>query len=343
MRNKKGQVSDQFNWIFAIIIGGVILLFFLFVLGQVKDAADMKLAVTVLNNFDAILTGSAVTPNSLNLIDSTKLLEFEVSCDGDGLSELTIDGFSKGIDLSQRVLFSPHVATGQRLYLYVLPIERPFDLGSAMFLTGDNVFFGTYKSSESPGLDAIYDLLPNNISKEEVGFFNNDHKAFDKLIIFSDTDAPEMSNSYNNVEGQVNIKKKDVTWIKLKFNNDQAYMATVYKKGEKDDTFNPIGTVNIPSNEFALFLAFSKDINFYECNFNKINRKLKVVANIYLERVRYLLDDVTKTNCANKYLVAEEKLEQLISSDSGYSEDDLVDSLEEVNNGLLINSCPLVY
>lgn len=341
--SKKAQVADQFNWIFAIIAGGIILLFFLFVIAQVRATADAKLAVTVLNNFDAILTGASVTSNSLNIIDSTKLLEFDVSCESDGLSILNLEGSTAEIDLSQRMLYSPYISTGQRLYLYVVPIERPFDLGNAMLLASDSILFAVYNSDGIPGLDEFYDVLPENISKEKISQFTRDHKSYDKIVVYSTKAAPKMSGRSDEIYGADSLSKKEVVWIKLTFEDVEAKRAEVFYKSKKKSVFEYMGDTHLPSNEFAMFLGFSKDLEFYQCNFNKINSKLRVVSKIYLERVRILINTVTKANCASKYLDAEDILIRISESESSYGESDLVETLENINHGLLLNSCPLVY
>lgn len=343
MFSKKGQVTEQFNWVFAIIAGSIILLFFLFVIGQIKVSSDAKLAVTVLNNFDAILTGSSVTANSLNVIDSSKLLAFDISCEKDGFSELTLVGSNSRISLNQRLLYSPLTTSGQRFYLYVAPVERPFNLGNAMLLTGDNVLFAIYNTDSSEGLNDIYSLFPENISAELVTMFTNNHKSYDKIVVLSDSRAPDFSNSYDSVHGEGILRKKNVMWIDLDFVGTRATVANVYEKEAKDKLLKPSGKVDLFSNEFALFLSFSKSLDFYKCNFNKINSKMRVVAKIYLERALMLSDTVTKAGCASKYRDAIDVLEEMIKSSSSYSESDLVDSLTEINHGLLLNSCPLVY
>ena len=344
MRCKRAQVSEQFNWLFAIVAGSIILIFFLFVIGQLKATSDIKLSTKVLQNFDAILAGSSVAPNSLNIIDSSKLLAFDISCDSDGYSDLRIlKSRAKSLDLSQKFIYSPFVAEGSRLYLYVVPITNPFNIGNALLLTGDNVIFVEYLTQNSDlQLDEFFKLLPDNISKMRSVAFDKNLKSFDKIVIISKEDPVDFDNR-EAINGVKNLLKKDVTWIKVKFADKDVQHASVYTKSEKARKFSDAVELNVPSNDFALFLTFSKNPEFYKCNLRKINIKVKTISRIFLKKVQLLSSNVDSNDCKLDYAEAEDILNKIISSRDIFGISDQIEYLKEINHNLLLKSCPLIY
>ena len=50
--DKKGNVEVQFNWIFVILIGTMLLVFFVSLANKSTDAADSKLNLNIVNSFN---------------------------------------------------------------------------------------------------------------------------------------------------------------------------------------------------------------------------------------------------------------------------------------------------
>ena len=344
MQSKKSQVSEQFNWIFAIVAGGIILIFFIFVIGQLKTTSEIKLSTKVLQNFDAILAGSSVTPNSLNVVDSSKLLKFDITCDTDGYSDLRIlQSRAKSLDLSQKFIFSPSIVTGKKLYLYVLPISNPFIIGNAILLSGDNVLFvENLKSETDVHLDNLFKQFPDNISKQRSPIFDKNVLSFDKIVVLSKNPAPDLTDR-DDLKGAKNLVKKEVLWIELSFSDVDAKHAKVYYKTDKEKVFRDPESINLPSNEFALFLAYSKNLDFYKCNLRKINLKVKILSKVFLEKVNLYEETVTNDQCLLDYDSATDVLNNIISATNVFSIEDEVEKLKEINHNLLLKSCPLIY
>ena len=51
---KKGQVSFQLNWVFVIIIGVIILTFFISVVSKQKEVSDNKISASVAKSFETL-------------------------------------------------------------------------------------------------------------------------------------------------------------------------------------------------------------------------------------------------------------------------------------------------
>lgn len=350
---KKAQASNQFNWLFAAIAGGVILMFFLFVIGQLKVAADAELAVEVISNFDAILTGSQVTPNTVNIIDSTKSIGLNFVCDKDGLSELNLDHSTARVDLATRIAFAADKVSGQQIFVYTLPIRQPYYAGNSMLVADQDTIFLIHNTEKKEELSNLIKLLPEEMTIEEVtGAFSKNHKSFKKIVIIS-SKKPSNNPDRENNPGENIFKSSNVNWIHVEFDSEgQPTIATLLKKESsekkyteqsKTDTreiFNDDGDVNILNNDYLLYLAFSKDLDHYECNVKKIMKRINIVAKIYKERAKILQDKVEKDKCKSLYLEAESNLDDIINNGNTQA---TTEALKNINKGLMISSCPLIY
>jgi len=58
---KKGVIEVQFNWIFILIIGAIILFFFFSIVKTQKTVSEKKISTTVRRDIRAILTGAGVS------------------------------------------------------------------------------------------------------------------------------------------------------------------------------------------------------------------------------------------------------------------------------------------
>ena len=86
--SKKGQLTLSFNWIFVMVAGAVILLFFVGLIVKQKDSSEQKLNFDVVNILESILVGSTVSEQTINTIDTSGIssmeLFFECELDSDG-------------------------------------------------------------------------------------------------------------------------------------------------------------------------------------------------------------------------------------------------------------------
>ena len=71
----KGQVTVQFNWIYVMVAGAAILLFFIMIITQQKDMSEKRLNYKVMNILENIFTGSTVAEN-------TKIFWTPLVCEG---------------------------------------------------------------------------------------------------------------------------------------------------------------------------------------------------------------------------------------------------------------------
>ena len=66
MADKKGVIEIQFNWIFILVAGSLILLFFFGIIRWAQTSSTESSSTTISNYIDSLLTGAAVTRKTVN-------------------------------------------------------------------------------------------------------------------------------------------------------------------------------------------------------------------------------------------------------------------------------------
>ena len=68
MYSKKGVIEIQFNWIFVLIAGFIIITLFTTIIVKQRDVSEKSTNVMVLKNLDAILSGSEASAGTVNIV-----------------------------------------------------------------------------------------------------------------------------------------------------------------------------------------------------------------------------------------------------------------------------------
>jgi len=338
---KKGQVNEQFNWIFSLLAGAIILMFFIFVILQIKGVSESKLAVEVINSFDGILAGSEASPNTFNNIDSINSLSFDVDCRIEGLSSyMSILGDDVKIPLGNKIVFSPGIINGKKIKIYNDPIGVPFYVANSLLISDSETIFFFYDPNFSTELNKIYEDFPGNFSPMKFPLIDQSLKSYDRIVVISDS-SPDLSDATLDKSWNL-IKKKNVNWITI-----DGLSTTFFKKTKKDRFFENLGTVSLPNQEFLYYLIFSKNLDIYKCNFARITEKTRNIASIYQYKARELYKSkFIQEKCKSQYLIATDYFTQMIGENQGKNFNPIQHSsksIGEINDVLLKMSCPLLY
>ena len=133
--SKKGVVEVQFNWVFIIIIGAVILGFFVSLSMRQKDVSEQKLSATVAEHMKTILTGAQVTERSVNLITVPRR-DITYDC-GEGFSISSMASFNP------RIIFAPSLlkSQSQKLITWSLDWNMPFRITNFLYMTSPDIYY----------------------------------------------------------------------------------------------------------------------------------------------------------------------------------------------------------
>src|SRR3989338_6564442 len=132
---KKGVIEVQFNWVFIIIIGAVILAFFVSMSMKQKGASEEKLSITIAEHMKTILTSAEVTERSVNLITvPNKDITYEC---GTGFSVSSMASFNPKIIFAP----SPLKSQSQKLITWSLDWNVPFRVTNFLYLTSPDILY----------------------------------------------------------------------------------------------------------------------------------------------------------------------------------------------------------
>ena len=100
---KRGAVEIQFNWIFILIIGALILTFFFAIAQKQKQLSERRLGADISSELDLLFTGQGVSSNTISVMNIPNV-PIKVSCD-----DYTL--FNVPRRLGNTIIFSPQEIT----------------------------------------------------------------------------------------------------------------------------------------------------------------------------------------------------------------------------------------
>ncbi len=288
MKNHKAQVEVTFNWIYILIAGGIILLFFVGIVFKQKAVSEEALTGDVLRIMETILTGAGLSEKTKNKVDISGLSEYTLffNCQ-EGVGEYGIKGQYR--ENAVDPIFSPREIKGSQLNLWSLPYHLPFKVidflilapeNTKYFLVGQSEFFDEFleETEEDPNtkfrinrehLPDPWDLASASPGKNfQVRIVDATGAALQDGVLvpppLNGMEDDKVTGLSFVAENLVDFyQKKDGFWEKL----NREPVSLVSLGGERDAA--KYGAV------------FSDHPDVYQCNMNKAFRRLKYLNEIY--------------------------------------------------------------
>jgi len=334
MNSKKGVVEIQFNWIFALIAGAVIIALFTGIILKQKNISETSKNSLILNNLDAILSGSEASPGTSKVtrIPETKI---EFRC-----NSYSVDKVSKQIN--SMTVFTPSVLEGNKLITWTLDWNLPYRITNFVYLTNPRVRY-VFVADDSNKVFAgnILGLMPKQIVDDtiysNVNNIGNEGHDYVRIIFFGQ--QPTLPTNFKG------MKKGTVTALKI----------------TKDSGNNDIGTLDffeVENNNFVkkgnsyyikeptLFGAiFTDDIENYNCVMRNAFEKLDIVSQIYQARFSGppLLCTLTDgTDYIQSIIDVPDTFDSRVPSVRD-TLNDAANNLKDQNIEAKEKSCPLIY
>lgn len=362
-QNKKGVIEAQFNWIFILVVGAIILLFFVSLVSNQKKSADVTVSTKLLSNLESIAKGAALSVGTVYDIDMPPGQVLENNCQD---AYLTFYQSSlQGINLQYNVLFSPKILSGAKLYTYSLYWQAPFVVTPLLYMTTDNVLFLVVENEDfSDAVDKIYDEIPvmeiDNlkalVSIEELQMLlSTNFDAYTNLnIIFVGNFNESLFEGVPNSKARVSVY--DIFDSGSGMNFDNFFQINMYEY--EDGSLQGPNTASLFGFPLLMGVLFSESVADFECNVYKSLLRYELISEIYEEKVislnNYTSDnlDTFSSNClrfysSDIYASINADLNNLI--DTGDFETYLssisssVNILKQNNINLGDSSCPIPY
>lgn len=354
MKIKQSQVSIQFNWILVLIIGAVILVFFITIVQKQKEHSEQSISGSIQTDLQAIFSSSYISTKTSSIVEIPDR-EIIFSC----------EGFKIGNQFAAKFpyAFAPSSIKSDRntISLFAYDWNAPFRVTNFLYVTSPDIKYIIYENPSNPGsvklAKAIEELLPEKniikegksnlfMNKERTSVLTEDMNNYKiKIIYFDKSFLPDFANKYPKkkdgisalyIESNCESSNKPLDCGgTLEFNNyDHNTGAWPYKYS---DYFGKAG---------LLAAIFSENQEIYECGMKNAFERLQNIALIYQYRVNELKTYYKDKSCESLFDSSIATIDNI--RNAAVSEDyNLISSesskLESQNENILANSCPPIY
>ena len=341
MINKKA-FEMQFNWIFVLVAGAAILLFFTVVIVKQKNIAEISTKSTVLKNVEAIIAGTGVSTYTTHIIP-IPYSSIEISC-----GRVSFGGVSK--QYQSLILFAPSLINGDKLITQTLDFSVPYRATNLLYVTSPNLRYiiegksnlakEINKSLPSALKKEFYPLIPQTIRDE------NNYKV--RFIFFG-----EINQNVLTKFGK--MSDSDVTAVRVDGDNEKGTIEFYQKSGI---SWSLKGESSYIGKNSMIGAIYTDTLDMYECNMRNAFSKLNLVNNVYAGRTNKLISstlDERSTRCNDVYRKALNELNKISDASSKLKESSSFDhilinditnaakALADDNKQLQLYSCTLIY
>lgn len=350
----KAQIDIQFHWIFILIVGAIILSFFVGVAIWYKDIQEQKSAATVVTTLDTLFLFAKESPKTARYTETPKIdLTFTCSatdCTAYGCaSSFSGGGISRATETE--VLFTLERLEGTDMITWALEWKLPYKITNFLYLTNNRVRYVLVYDEEHSSLEiAVNSLLAENsyLTKEtikikSVADFSLVDKQDDFVRIVAFLDEGTLPESViASALGERD--KKETQWDVVYVDGTEDAGTIMYEEGT-------VSYIGLP---LLIGALFSADADFYSCNVQKAHLQAQLVGAVYLERAKqlkeYFDEDSEQAYCS--YYFAEDVQDAIQEVAEGVTAEAAIDTttlqnavtvLEENNAYAVIKNCPRLY
>ncbi|MSR86364.1 hypothetical protein EXS74_03130 [Candidatus Woesearchaeota archaeon] len=278
MTHHKGQLSSGFNYIFALIIGSIVFMFFVGFAYQYLDFAGSLSAAELVSSLDDEFAAFSVSDSAEKALEFSSSITFRVY-EGQLMSE----GQSKNID---HAIFSPFELEGDHIYIATKSLEVPYRVGNLFYITDDHtVYILVYDETSQEVVESLqssYNSLPSSFPVEIV---STTQLSTDLQTLY------ELTASYDHVRF-------------IFFSDSEDYIDSIAEIFPDYDILQVSSTLEDYSSgevEFAdgtsiVYISYplligamvSFDAASYSYNFNLVFEKLSRVSGVYYDKAKFL-------------------------------------------------------
>src|SRR3989338_8283739 len=145
MPANRAEIEVTFNWIYILVAGAVILLFFAGIVVKQRSVSEEYLASDVVQIMGTIFTGAGVSEKTKNFIDTSGLSDYTFYFDcQEGVGEYGIEGRSAKIQNTIDPIFSPLRLKTSQIITWSLPYLLPFKVTDFLYVTSPNSIYYFY-------------------------------------------------------------------------------------------------------------------------------------------------------------------------------------------------------
>ena len=343
-KSKKASIEVQFNWVFVLIAGAVILIAFFSFISKQRAASDQGLAESLVKDIAFLAEGAASAKKAWQTIEGTSR-DIEPKCEEDCSCSLNVGGYTH--PFGDLMLFVPSPLSGDKLVFWSQDWSIPFRTTNFLYMSSKNIkYWLVYTQKNEPLIEEITSIFPRELTMQtihldDLNTIESEDYEFIKIVFLNSGffRADDLAQKLHESLERVNVKGVLIDQNKAE--------ATFYEKINPKKLEFVAKKAPIAGLATILGAIFSEDQNMYSCQLEKALEKSESVIRIYAERTR----DFRNANIEG--CVYEGAINMLDSMASSAGQLSLgvegqrlqfpIEDLEQVNRDLLNQGCPLVY
>lgn len=253
---KCAAVQISFGWLFAIIVGAIILFLSIFIATKIINTgnteSDTKIAkqiLVLLNPLESSFSTDVAT--SFDVPSETRIYNSCESENGFGeqklkVSQKTFGEWSKeGLDVSfeNKYIFSEDPLEGRKFYLFSKPLEMPFKVADLIYMTSDSK-------------DYCFEDMPRGELRDAIESLNESNPK----LVLTNCSAESIKVCFGySTDCDVNV-------------NEGA--GTVEKNGE----------IMVFTSDSLMMAAIFSDPELYECQVVRLMQRTAQIARLYEDK-----------------------------------------------------------
>jgi len=335
---KRGQFEIQFNWIFVLAAGVLILLFAsVFVLKQ-KDISDRSVDQSVSNSLKAIIAGAEASTDTLNFVDIPKVkIEFECG-------KYRVGSASKSFQIMS--VFAPSKIESNKLLTWTLDWNIPYRVTNFLYLTSPNVRYILVGDDTDNLAYKVNKSMPKELNKEwitpgDIGTVNDKNDAKVRFVFFNRNKEDSVVLKFSK------MREEDVTALEVFGDGNKGDVEFFEKKGNNFESKGSSYYLRLPS---LIGAVFTEDLELYNCVMDSAFKKLNIVTKIYKKKTGNLAGHYNNegdTVCANDH--GSGYLGAILTASANFGWPQIVAvntnsiALELQNKQAQLHSCALIY
>ncbi|MBI4983359.1 hypothetical protein HZC32_01840 [Candidatus Woesearchaeota archaeon] len=140
--NKRSQIEVTFNWVYILIAGAVILLFFIGIIIKQRAVSEENIHREVLQKLETIFAAARVSEDTKYSIDASGLADYTLyfNCE-EGITRYGIKDAGLEIEDAVNPLFAPAEISSPKLITWSMPYKLPFKVTDLFFVIPANTEF----------------------------------------------------------------------------------------------------------------------------------------------------------------------------------------------------------
>jgi hypothetical protein len=310
---KKAQIEVSFNWIFVLIAGFAILMFFYMIINAQTSSSQEQLSRTITQRMGSIFESIQASPDTAE-VHSRINFELQFTC-FKGVHEFRRGGGASSAYLENSIIFTPKVIGSSSLLTFNKRLSMPFLITPILYLSDERTHYHFHDS-----LSITHNSLDDIFSKSIGSEFNLETQASNyRRVVYV---IPSTISYPSVIPSNVDVVVVNTNGL-VTFGFEGA-------------------NLNYFSNEMLLGAIISGDYDITKCNFDKINQSFERVKYVLNERKTDISSEENlRLNCQNLYAAIDlTRLNFDLTYADFFSNSA---SLDSRNRELERLSCPTIY